>query len=187
MLRRISIALAALAALAACVPVGGFDSGNAQVQVQRAGESLDLTHDPTLSQVTLTPPVEGVVELTFAYQDPLVTVTLRLDASQLSEGEAVSLPVAEDTLFLAVAFDDAEFVSSADGASGTVALEVLNVDDASGSAEVYASFDVTLAASDPASDETVQAQGFLEGSVGQSGLTDDTAGDDAPVNVDVGG
>ena len=187
MLRRPSPSAAAAVCCLAAVCVGcapfDLDSGTAEVEIQRGDEEvLVLIHDPTKSQVALTPPVDGEVELAFTYQDPLVSVILRVNGNQVASGERVDLPADANTLLLSVVFDDAEFVSTA-GASGSVDVETLVIEEEAGSAELRASFDATLVATDPQSDETVQVRGFVEGSVGDPLSGEGAEAEDAGVTV----
>lgn len=150
---------AAILALAGCAPGAVDDTGAADLTLTAAGgEPLQLIHAPGLSEVRVTPPVDGEVELRFTYNDPLVDVTLRTNANEVSEGEVVALP--SEALSLTVVMDDAEYTST--DASGDVELQVLDVDDASGAATVSALLDATLRSD--AADELV-VEGFLEGSV----------------------
>jgi hypothetical protein len=143
-----------------------LDTGAADVTLTVGEEEpLRLVHDATLSQIALTPPVEGEVELTFAFQDPLVDLTLRVNANEVSEGDRVELPVAPEQLFLSVQTDTDEYVST-DGSSGTVELLILFVDEDAGAAEVNAQILTTLVSSDPMSDATVDVDGFVEARVG---------------------
>lgn len=163
--------------LSACAPLGGldgFDDGAAEVTLQRGdAEPLQLVHNTALSDLSLTPPVDGIVELSFAFQDPFVTLTLRVDANAFPAGERVPLPTEAAALRLAIAFDDVSFVSTAPGAQGALELQVLEVGE--DSAALSAFLDVDLPSEDASLVETLAATGFVEASYGDPAAALDEA------------
>lgn len=166
-MRRVFAAFAFASIVLGCTPLDFIDTGAAEVTLTRGDKApLVLVHDPAESQIALTPPVGGVLELLFQFQDPFVALTLRVDESRVSEGERVTLPSDQETLFFGVAFDDAEFISTAQGADGFVEITTLQIDEAAGFAELGATFDVALPAADPMLGEVTTASGFVEASVG---------------------
>ena len=119
----------ALALVAACAPTGpgggggDDDTGTADVTIEREGEDpLRLVHDPEQSQLSLTPPAEGTVELTFAFQDPAVELRLVVDGNQAAQGDVVELP--SPAVELTVDVDGTTFGAGA----GSVELSVLDVE-----------------------------------------------------------
>ena len=150
--------LVAALVLPACAPGVVEDTGAADLTLTGAGEPLELIHTPGQSEVRVTPPVDGEVELSFVYNDPLVDVALRTNAHEVSEGETVTLP--SDALSLTVLFEDVEYTSAA--GAGSVELQGLEVDDERGAAFVSALIDATLAS---AAGEELLVEGFVEGSV----------------------
>lgn len=155
-----------LGAVCGCAPGGGLpdDNGGAADLTLTAGEEapLQLIHAPGESEVRVTPPVDGVVELTFTYNDPLVDVALRVDEAEVGEGDVVSLPASPAALALSVIYDDVEYTAEGD-AAGEVELVVLALDEESGAAEVNAVIAATLVADDGSE---LLVDGFVEGSVG---------------------
>ena len=114
-------------------------------------------------------PVDGELELSFTYNDPLIDVTLRTNANDVAEGEVIELPAEPSLLLLSVLYDEVEYRSDLgpsamidQGASGTVEMQVLLVDDESGAADISALLDATLVST--AGDE-LRVEGFLEDSV----------------------
>jgi hypothetical protein len=145
-MRRALVFLLTLPFLAAAecgeLPGGGDDgAGSATVTITRDGQDETLTHDPSLSDLSLTPPAQGVVELTFAYQDPAITVRLRVDGGAVSTGDTVTLPSPD--VELVVETDTGTFSSANDGSSGQVTFDQLDVTE--DAASLAASFDATLA------------------------------------------
>jgi len=163
------VVVCSLVALTACTTgTGDFDEGTADITVEREGEEpLRLVHDPELSQVTLTPPTEGTVELDFTYQDPLVTLRLVVNTEVVDEGEEVALPVTAprtaDDLLLTLEIDDALFTSDDPGAAGSVLFDVLFVDEEAGAADVIATIEATLVGAGA----TVSVSGHVEARVGE--------------------
>lgn len=156
-----------LGLMSGCAPGDFEDGGAADLTLSPAdGAPLQIIHSPGLSVVRVTPPVDGEVELSFSYNDPLIDVTLLANANLVSEGEVVALPADPTALFLTVLLDDVEY-GSGEGSSGSVELQVLSVDDETGAAEVSAVIAATLVSADG---EELVVDGFVEGSV---------AGDDA--------
>ena len=69
---------------AECADLSAADTGSADVTIVRGeDEPVRLVHDPLLSQVALSPPAEGFMQLTFTYQDPLVYITLDVNGNAL--------------------------------------------------------------------------------------------------------
>lgn len=125
------------------------DEGSADVTFTRDGEEpLRLVHDPERSSVSITPPVEGAVELTFEYQDPQVTLTVAFDADDIAEGDEVSLPVQDpltgESLSLEVLWGEGAYDSGLAGAAGTVLFDLLEVDEATDLVDVAIELDLTL-------------------------------------------
>ncbi len=161
-----ALSIVFLVVVSGCTP-GPLDSAAADVTLTLGDQTpLRLIHEPGLSEVRLTPPVGGVVELSFTYNDPLVDVTLRTNADEVSEGAIVTLPVEPSVLSLTVLYDDVEYRSDLSasalidvGASGTIELQALLVDDETGAADVSALIDATLVSSDNAE---LRVEGFVE-------------------------
>ena len=144
--------------------------GAAEVTLTADGETpLNLLHNQDLSDVTLTPPASGVVEIAFNYQDPLVDVAITLDSKRFSQGDSASFPAAgaftDDELSMTVSYADEVYTSQSDSASGTIDFELLHVDD--NGADVRVAFDVQLATS---SAKTLSVSGFIEDIVGSPGV-----------------
>lgn len=155
------LSLAALGLFVGCVPTD-FESGAADLTLTPGEETpLQLIHESGLSTVRVTPPVDGEVELSFTYNDPLVDLTLRADSNEVSEGDVVQLPAPPEALSLTVIYDGVEY-GSGEGSSGTVAMQALFVEDDTGAADVSALIEATLVASDGA---TLAVDGFVEGGV----------------------
>lgn len=152
--------LAAVFVTLGCAPGDFGDDGAADLTLT-AGEDtpLQIIHAPGESQVRLTPPVDGEVELSFTYNDPLVDVSLRTNANDVAEGDLVALP--STVLALSVLLDDIEYTAG-EGSSGNVELQVLAIDDESGAADVSAVIDALLIS---AEGEELVVDGFIEGSV----------------------
>jgi hypothetical protein len=155
--------LTACAFLFACGPGGIEDSGAADVTLESADEVLELVHDPALSQITLTPPTGGEVEMQFSYQDPLVDVLVRANADQVAAGDVVDLPSDPNRLEVSVAWGEGIYRSQ-EGSTGTVDVQSFETDEEAG----YAFLSVVIAAdlADAATGETLAVNGFVEGSVG---------------------
>jgi len=166
------------AVLAACDGGGGFDAGAADVFITHGEDEQPLVHDPYYSLVSTTPPVGGVVTVTFSFQDPQVTVEVEVDSNAVSEGQSVSIPSLDARLD--VELDGVLFSSNAAGASGQLSFDVLQVDEAADAAEVIVSFDAHLVTSDGA--DALDANGSIEGRVGTFPTADDEGA--ATVNVD---
>jgi hypothetical protein len=153
---------------AACADGGtDFDSGAADITIERDGvEPLRLVHDPELSQVTLTPPTEGIIELVFAYQDPLVTLRLVVNSELVVEGVEVPFPVASplspDDVLLTLEIDDVIYTSDDAAATGFVLFDVLEIDEENDYADVIATFDAVLVGTN----DSITLSGSVEGRVG---------------------
>lgn len=173
LLRR-SAALVVVAAIAACDGSGGFDAGAADVFITYEGEELHLVHDPLYSQVSTTPPTGGVVQVTFSFQDPQVTLDLEVDSNQVLEGATVNVPASGARLDVEV--NGELFSSDQSGSSGQLTFDVLRVDETVDAAEVIVRFDTQLSSSEG---NSVAANGSVEGRVGTfsdgTGETDDGA------------
>jgi hypothetical protein len=127
----------------------GFDTGTADITIEREGEEpLRLVHDPELSQISMTPPTERIVEVVFAYQDPLVTLRLVINGQLVVEGDQISFPVASpltpDDLLLTIEIDDELFGSDDVNAGGSVFFDVLEIDEDNDYADVIATLDAVL-------------------------------------------
>jgi hypothetical protein len=154
---------------AACGTGGGdFDSGAADITIEREGaEPLRLVHDPEFSQVTMTPPTERIVELAFAYQDPLVTLRLVLNGQIIVEGDLVTFPVSTpltpDDCLLTLEIDDMIYTSDDSAASGSLFFDVLEIDEDAEYADVIVTIDdVGLVGPN----DTLTVAGSLEAQVG---------------------
>ncbi len=121
---------------------GGLgDTGVADVTFQEeGGAAVRLVHSEELSDVSLTPPAEGVVELDYAYQDPGVTLRLRVDSVAVAEGDVVDLP--QGGVQLTVDYEGVAYSSENAGAGGTVSLDTLQIDADTGT--LSATIDATL-------------------------------------------
>lgn len=162
MTRKLAL-LALVPFLYACGPGGFEDSGAADVTLESADEVLELVHDPSLSQITLTPPTGGVVELQFSYQDPLVDVLVRANADEVAAGDVVNMPSDPNRLEVSVAWGEGIYRSQ-EGSSGTVDVQAFETDEAAG----YATLSVVISGdlADDALGETIAIDGFVEGTVG---------------------
>ena len=130
-------------------------------------EPLRLVHDPLLSQVALSPPAEGVMELTFTYQDPLVYVTLDVNGNAINEGDEIDMESAERNdadANIEVEYDNVMYSSATNGAEGFLKYEILYFDDANG--EVRVSFDVLLSPTTDTGAEPINVSGYVEGVAG---------------------
>lgn len=144
-----------LAAAACDVPGGpgpGAD-GAAFITVTTADEELNLEHDPLQSQLSLTPPAEGTVQLTFTFQDPAVELRLTVDDALVDEGDTVDLP--GDGVVLTLDVDGIDYEATA----GSVTINVLAIDEEAGT--LAASIDADLTAAD---DAVVTVVGDVEAS-----------------------
>lgn len=159
------LSLLPLVAAECAPPPASFPSGDASLTLQTADATLNFSHDPSLSSVTLTPPAEGLLIATFAYQDPPLTLTLALDAHSFAAGDTVSLPLSPpltaSDLLMTLDYAGATY-SSAGASSGSLDIASLQVDDQSATAALSISFDVALVADTSAS---VSLSGFIEGAV----------------------
>lgn len=159
----VSFAAASLAPLLACGPGAIDDSGTADVILESSDETLELLHDPGLSQISLTPPTGGVVELLFSYQDPLVDVLVRADAGEVAAGDVVDLPSDPNRLEVSVLWGDGQYTSQ-EGSSGTVDIQIFDTDEEAGFASLSVAISGELA--DTASGETILIDGSLDATVG---------------------
>lgn len=153
---------------AQCADLASTDTGNADVTIVRGeDEPVRLVHDPLLSQVALSPPAEGFMQLTFTYQDPLVYITLDVNGNALQEGQQVDLPLAELTnedANIDVEWEAVQYSSALENAEGYLSYEVLYYDDNNG--DVRVSFDVLLHPTTDTSAEPINISGFVEGVAG---------------------
>ena len=153
---------------AQCADLAATDTGTADVTLVRGEEEpLRLVHDPLLSQVALSPPAEGAMELTFTYQDPLVYITLEVNGNAITEGDEVDMESAERNnadANIEVEYDTVMYSSATDGAEGYLKYEILYFDDTNG--EVRVSFDVLLSPTTDTSAEPINISGYVEGVAG---------------------
>jgi len=159
---------------AECADLAATDSGSADVTLVRgAEEPLRLFHDPLESQVALSPPAEGVMELTFTYQDPLVYFTLDVNGNAITEGQEIDMESADRNdadANIEVEFDTVQYSSATGNAEGFLTYDILYFDDVNG--EVRVTFDVLLSPTTATDAEPINVSGYIEG----------VAGD--PVNLD---
>jgi hypothetical protein len=155
---------------AECADLAAIDSGSADVTIVRGEEEpLRLIHDPLLSQVALSPPAEGFMELTFTYQDPLVYITMDINGNALTEGQQVDLPLTELTsedANIDVEWDMTTYSSALTNAEGYLSYEILYYDDTD--ANVRIAFDVLLHPTTADDAEPINISGFIEGLAGQA-------------------
>jgi len=144
------------------------DTGNADVTLTPDGQDpVRLVHDPLLSQVLLTPPAEGVMELTYTYQDPYVPIALTVNGNVLSEGQRLELPLAgeitSEDVAMEIEHDGTSYSSATDDAAGFFQFDTMYFDD--NNADIRVTFDVTL---QPTTGEgsPLLASGFIEGVAG---------------------
>ena len=153
---------------AECADLSAADTGSADVTIVRGeDEPVRLVHDPLLSQVALSPPAEGFMQLTFTYQDPLVYITLDVNGNALEAGQQVDLPLTELTnedANIDVEWEGVQYSSALDSAEGYLSYEVLYHDDSNG--EVRAAFDVLLHPTTATDAEPINISGFVEGVAG---------------------
>jgi hypothetical protein len=153
---------------AQCADLAATDTGSADVTIVRGEEEpVRLVHDPLLSQVALSPPAEGFMQLTFTYQDPLVYITLDVNGNALEEGQQVDIPLTELTnedANIDVEWESVQYSSALDNAEGYLSYEVLYHDDNNG--EVRVSFDVLLHPTTATDEEPINISGFVEGVAG---------------------
>ncbi len=167
--------------LLACSPLEGLDTDSAQIEVTASGEApVFFSYDPLYSSISVTPPVDGIVELGFDYSDPFLQVSFRIDAEQLSEGQRVALPTVADEVLWSVRYGDLDYRSDDPLAAGLIDLEVLVVEESS--AALRLSFDATLLSDDGS---PLAVNGFVEGSFGDPSAAS-TPDDDAGVVGDAG-
>jgi hypothetical protein len=154
---------------AQCADLAATDSGSADVTLVRGEEEpLRLVHDPFLSQVALSPPAEGFMELTFTYQDPLVYITMDINGNALTEGQQVELPLTDltnDDANIDVEWDTTSYSSALTNAEGYLSYEILYYDDTD--ANVRVTFDVLLHPTTADDAEPINISGFVEGLAGQ--------------------
>lgn len=153
---------------AQCADLAATDTGAADVTLIRGEEEpLRLVHDPLLSDVALSPPAEGVMELTFTYQDPLVYVTLDVNGNAINAGDEIDMESADRNdadANIEVDYDTTMYSSATVGAEGYLKYEILYFDDTN--AEVRVSFDVLLPPTTDTSAEPINISGYVEGIAG---------------------
>lgn len=153
--------LVCLGALAACAPTLSDDASAAITLTLDGEEPLELVHSVGLSRVLLTPPLGREIDLSFLYNDPALELRVRIDGSEHEEGERLSLP--HPDVELSVDFDDISYAPLASSA-GTLTLQIFEIDDERGYAQVSLDLDARL---DDDSGRALAVVGYVEGSVGQ--------------------
>lgn len=166
--RAVMLCAATLVTTAACTPLS-TDAGAAQLRIVVGDESQTVIHDPTASDIALTPPTAGIVELAFVQHEPLIDFSVRLDANVLEEAQVVTLPLGDggdaqvpaDALHMQFEVDGIVYTADGAGTSGDIALTTLVVSEADAEVRVDLTT-VTLVSADGA---TVELDGFVEGAV----------------------
>jgi hypothetical protein len=143
-------------ALTGCIPGLTGDNSDAQLTLTPSvGTPLSLTHDPLTSTVSLSPPSNGRLQLTFSSADPDVTVAMALDGNAHAEGDAIALPTGD--VVITAHFNGQDFTDP----TGTLTVDALALDEPNGTAALNTRLDVTL----QGNGDTLNITGFIAGSV----------------------
>ena len=158
-LRTLSLALswslALVTSLSGCV--GGLTGDNSDAQLTltpSVGTPLSLTHDPLTNTVSLSPPSNGRLQLTFTSSDPDVNVSVALDGNAHKEGDVVTLPTGDVVVTARLSGQD--FTDP----TGSLTVDALTLDETSATAALNTRLDVTLTGNG----NTLHITGFIAGS-----------------------
>ena len=120
----------ALLAFSACQALD-YDMNDAVLSITPEGElQQSLTHDPGLSEVRITPPVNQGFTASFAYLDPSAELVIAIeDASALSEQSDIAMPFDTSLLSLRVQFADKDYRADLNDSQGYITIERLELGD----------------------------------------------------------
>ena len=159
-----------LSSLASCAVSLPDEDGEANVAFELSdGTTADVAYEPLLGQIQVSPPIEGEVEIVFAYDDPYVEVRVRVDAADVQAGEQISLPVASELPSLQIAVEDGTFTSELDASFGTLTFQELRVE--TDYARIDVVYDVTLGEVD--GERTLNATGRIASTYGSLDVSSD--------------
>ncbi len=122
--------LSLLLSVQACTALD-YDMNDAVLSITPEGQAEQtLSHDPGLSEIRVTPPVDQSFTATFAYLDPAAELIIAVeDASALSGQRDIAIPLDSSLLSLRVQFADKDYRADLSDSEGFVTIERLDVSD----------------------------------------------------------
>lgn len=123
--------MALILATAFACPGLDYDLNDAVLSITPEGETeLTLTHDPGLSEVRVTPPVDQSFTATFSNLDPVAELSIAIeDAAALAEQTDLEMPLDASLAVLNVRFEDRDYRADSSQAQGYLTIERLELSE----------------------------------------------------------